>query len=184
MSKKTSFCFFGEIIKDFPELMINSYKMAMGDKIAWVNASCKLATSVGDIVKLHIDKNNTKMLKTEIEKLETESSQENLEQEFLARKLEFIRGIQAEFASRQKELQVQYTNSKFLEYEAIITEQEAFEKIEICILSGLKQLIEICDEELAKLEKCCEFNLSEKRNLEDTKRLLYQQYIKHIKTEV
>lgn len=184
MNRKTSFCFLGEILKDFPELMINSYKMAMGDKVAWVNASCKLADSVGDIIKLHIDKNNTMILQTEVDKLDAECSQENLEQELLAKKMKFVREIQAEFANHQKDLQVQYTKTKYLEYENAITEQKAFEEIEIGVLAGLKQLIEICDDELSKIEKSHEFNSSEKRNLEETKRLLYQQYIKHIKTEV
>lgn len=184
MNKKTSFCFLGEIVTDFPELMINSYKMAMGDKVAWVNASCKLAASVGDIIKLHIDKHNTKLLQTEVEKLDAECSQENLEQEFLAKKLEFVREIQGDFASHQKELQDQYTKLKCLKYETVIAEQKAIEQIETCVLTGLKHLIEICDEELSKVEKNCAFNDSEKRNLEETKRLLYQQYIKHIKAEV
>ena len=184
MNKKTSFCFFGEILNEFPELMINSYKMTMGDKVAWVNASCKLATSVGDIIKLHIDKNNTRILQTEVDKLDAECSQENLEQEFLAKKLEFVREIQSEFVNHQKELQIKYTKSKFLEYETAIAEQKAFEQIETCVLSGLKRLIEMCDEELSNIEKGCEFNSNEKINLEEIKRLLYQQYIKHIKTEV
>ena len=184
MNKKTSFRFFGEILNEFPELMINSYKMAMGDKVAWVNASYKLATSVGDIIKLYIDKNNTKILQTEVDKLNEECSQENLEQEFLMKKLEFVREIQAEFANHPKELQTKYMKAKFLEYENAIAEQKAFEEIEACVLAGLKQLIEICDDELSKIEKNHESNYSEKRDLEETKRLLYQQYIKHIKTEV
>lgn len=184
MNKKTTFCFLGDIVKDFPELMISSYKMAIGDKISWINASCKLASSVGDIIKLHIDKNNTKILKTEIDKLNTESLQDSIEQEFLAKKLQTIREIQSDFENHQKELQVQYNDRKFFEYMSAITQQEEISKIETCILDGLKKLMDICDEELAKIEKDCEFNLTEKRNLEETKRLLYKQYIKHIKTEV
>ena len=180
MNKKTSFCFWGEILKDFPELMVNSYKMTMGDKVAWVKASCKLAVSVGDIIKLHVDKNNTKMLQMEVEKLDTECLQENLEQEFLAKKLEFVREIQGEFANHQKDLQIKYTKFKHSQYESVINEQEEFEKIKDCIRNGLNQLIEICDGELSKIEAGCEFDSSEKSRLEETKRLLYQQYIKHI----
>lgn len=178
MDKKTTFNFVGSLVQEFPELLLNSRRMASGDIISWVNASIKVVDSIGGIVKLCIDKNNTKLLNKE---LEQEVKQQNdLEQQLLKKKLSVINEMKNEFLKHQRELQQIYTEEKKYIYTSKIEEQEEISKIMSKMRSKLQNLIDIYDNELSKIYNSEEYTKSEKRYFEECKRLLLRQFEKNI----
>ncbi len=177
MNKKTTIHFVGSLVREFPDLLSNSLGMASGDIISWVNASIKVVNSIGDIIKLCIDKNNTKLLNKELEHIDEQEirQQNDLEQLFLKEKWSVINGMKKKFLEHQRELQKIYTEEKKYTYTSQIEEREEISKIMSNMRTELNKLIEIYDNELSKIANSEEYSISEKRHFEECKRLLLSQ---------
>lgn len=114
MEKTTVLHFVGSLADEFPELLSSSYRMASGDVLSWINASIKVVDSVGGIVKLCLDKKNTKLLRDEIDNFDHSEHkyQSQLEQAFLMKKLSAVNEMKKDFEHNKKELIKKYTSEK------------------------------------------------------------------------
>ena len=182
MEKKTTFLFFGKLALDFPELCESAREMAFGNAMAWINTGIKAFDSMGSIVKLCLDKNNTKLLKNEIDRFEEteEENREKLEQEFLMRKLNDINALKKDFEKGRKEMQKKYNEEKEEAYGQQLEERKALSNIMADMRAGLKEMIDLYDNRIKQIVKEGNFPQEEKRNMEDCKRLLIQQFKKNI----
>lgn len=182
MDKKTTFHFVGSLIENFPELYENSQKMVSGNALTWINASIKVVDSIGNIVKLCLDKNNTKLLKNEIDCFgeAEENNKKKLEQEFLMKKLNEINVLRSDFENRRREIQRKYVIEKEDSYNQRREKWCAISNNMKDMRAGLKELFDIYDSKIDKIIEAGEFGTSEKRHMEECKRLLYQQFEKNI----
>lgn len=182
MDKKTTIHFVGSLIESFPELYENSQKMLSGNALSWINASIKAVDSIVGTVKLCLDKNNTKLLKNEIDNFDEteENNKKKLEQEFLMKKLNDINALKSDFEKRRNEIRKKYIIEKQDTYNQKREKQQAISNSMKEMRAGLKELIDIYDNKIQQIIKESEFCKSERNHMEDCKRLLMQQYIKNI----
>lgn len=182
MERTTTFRFIGSLAAEFPEMIINSKGMASGDALSWVNACLKIANSVGDIINLCLDKNNTRLIKEEVDNFEQkeQEKQDKVEQEILLAKRAMVLELKEKFEKNKKELSKRYTENKLNEYENLIQKNQEISEILKDVRSKLKTLIDIYENELSIILNSEEYSEKEKRKFEECKRLLYKQYNKNI----
>lgn len=182
MDNKTTFHFVGTLVHELPDMVINSQKMAEGNVISWVNASIKIADSIGGIIKLCLDKKNTKLLKNEVNNfnINEQKYQNQLEQEWLINKLSAIEDMKLNFEHQKKELSEKYNFEKNNEYSNKIKRKQEISSVMAEVRSNLKALIELYDNEILTMISTEEYSLKEKRHFEECKRLLIKQYNKNI----
>lgn len=181
MDNKTKICFVGDLIQEFPEMIRASQEMATGNVFSWINAGIEVIGSAGKIVKLIMDKRNTKLLKKELDNFDAQEKerQNQLEQEMLMKEFSFIESVKADFEKNRKKL------SEKIKAEQSASCNKIQDKMEISAMmtgcrSKLKKLIDIYDKELSEIVKREEFSEKEKREYEECKRCLLQQFPKNI----
>jgi hypothetical protein len=174
MSRNTTFRFIGSIVQELPDLVSKSYEMASGDVLTWVNESLKVIDSMGKVVVLIMNKKKTKFLESEINSLYEE--QEELDQELKST----IDDIKRNCENDRKKIQKIYSNRKKATIQAEIEYKLEISKAMASTRQEVKKLIDIYDEKIKQIiDSEVDFK-NEKRNLEECKRLLQQQYNKNI----
>lgn len=174
MSGNTTFRFIGSIVQELPDLAYKSYDMALGDPITWINQSLKVIDSIGSVVALIMTKKETKSLESEINSLYEE-------QEEFDRKLKSdIDDIKRNCENDRKKIQQIYSNRKKTAIQAEIEYNLEISKTMASTRQELKKLIDIYDEKIIQIIDSEQDFKNEKRNLEEYKRLLQQQYNKNI----
>ena len=163
---------------EIPDMALGTMAAAEGDVYAWYNAALKLVDGLGGLVSNHLDKNNIKMLKNEIENIgqSQQNNQEMLEQKLWQEHLTTINNIKEAIREKRAETQQRFTEENIAKFSAD-NYSAKIEEIRSDARIKLNEAIQLIDEKLTNLINEDE---KEKKQFLEYKRLLLIQYNKLI----
>lgn len=178
MNGKTTFRFIGSLLEQAPDIAIKAQKMASGDVLAWADASIKVLRSAGDIVTFILDKRNTQLLKEESEMLseQGETLHNECSKEYQLQIAEKLSKLRDDFKDKRNALQKANTAEKINSLQQIHSESEKLTHILNEMRGVYSQTIEICRQELDRLDKLCKEPTKELRQYDELMRVMTKQY--------
>lgn len=178
MNGKTTFRFIGSLLKQAPDIATKSQKMASKNVLAWADASIKVMRSAGDIVTFILDKRNTQLLKEESEMIfeQEETLHNEFSKEYQIQIAEKLSKLRDDFKDKRNALQKANTAEKINSIHQYNSESEKL----TCVLKEMRdvysQTIEICKQELDRLDKLSKEPTKELRQYDELMRVMVKQF--------